>query len=173
LFDEIQARAFARAAVPADDITLGPAREIQSGWYFALITDRIGSNGVVVNKRTGRVLSLGSGRSLERQLAMYDRGYQFARYDLVILAVHDMEATRRVVGKLPLRVVTPSYQHGQVWRVARDLTDQERRTQLDHLPCVFPALRLDAHIEQLEEARREAWFEFEALEFRPQWNLPG
>jgi len=43
----------------------------------------------------------------------------------------------------------------------------QRWKRLDKLPCIFPALRLYFNLEVLEEARREGWFEFEALEYRP------
>jgi hypothetical protein len=104
---------------------------------------------------------------------MYDRGYQFERYDLVILAIRELEATRRAVGQLPLTVVKPTYEHGQVWRVPRTMTDLERWKLLDTLPCVLPALSLYFHLELLEEVRREGWFEFEVLEYRSIPNLPS
>jgi hypothetical protein len=85
----------------------------------------------------------------------------------VILAIRDLDATRRAVGRLPLFVVELTYEHGQVWRIPKTMTDLERRKCLEKLPCVFPALRLYFQLELLEEVRREGWFEFEALEYRP------
>lgn len=54
-----------------------------------------------------------------------------------------------------------------MWRIPKTMTDLERWTRLDTLPCIFPALGLYFHVEVLEEVRRERWYEFEALEYRP------
>ncbi len=167
MIDEPQARQLAARTLTRDGDTLGDARECEQGWFFPLRTDAIGSKGVIVNKRTGKVLDLGSLFTVERDLAMYDRGYQFGTYDLVVLAVHDLERTRQAVKGLPIHVVEPEYAHGVVWRIPKPMPDVERWKRLEKLPCVFPALGLYFHLELLEEARREKWFEFEALEYRP------
>jgi hypothetical protein len=167
MIDELKARELAQEKITLDDVALGEARELQEGWFFSWRTARIGCNGMIVNKRTGRVFQLGSAFPIERDLALYDRGYQFERYDLVILSIRDLDATRRAVGRLPLQVVEPKYEHGQVWRVPKTMTDLQRWKLLEKLPCILPALRLYFHLEVLEEVRREGWFEFEALEFRP------
>jgi len=167
MIDESQARQLAAKALTHDDVSLGDARELQEGWFFPWESARFGCNGVIVNKRTGRILHLGSAFPVERDLAMYDRGYQFERYDLVVLAIHDVERTRRAIGNLPLRIVEPEYEHGQVWRIPKTMTDLERWKRLEKLPCIFPALTLYFDLELLEEVRREKWFEFEALEYRP------
>ncbi|MBX3192697.1 MAG: hypothetical protein KF819_37280 [Labilithrix sp.] len=86
MIDEEQARQLAQAAITFDDVALGVAREIEQGWFFRWATPRIGCNGVIVNKKTGRLFHLGSAFPVERDLALYDRGYQFKTYDLVITA---------------------------------------------------------------------------------------
>ena len=172
MFDESSARVIAQQMLSAPDVALGDARELREGWFFSLRTARIGSNGMIVNKRTGRVLHLGSAFPIDRDLELYDRGYQFERYDLVILAVHDTKATRSAIGKLGLKVLTPTYEHGQVWRVPRSMTDPEIGSRLEKLPCIFPAVSLYFRLEALEEARRERWFDFEALECPPKKD-PG
>ena len=92
---------------------------------------------MIVNKRTGRVLQLGSAFPIERDLALYDRGYQFERYDLVILSIRDLDATRRAVGRLPLQVIEPTYKHGQVGG-SKTMTDLQRWKLLEKLPCILP-----------------------------------
>ena len=166
MIDERQARDLVAKTLTLDDVTLGDARELEHGWFFPWRTARIGCHGVIVNKRSEKVLQLGSAFPVERDLALYDRGWQFERYDLVVLAIHDLSATRRAIGKLPLSTVEPKYEHGRVWRIPKTMTDLERWKRLDKLPCIFPAVSLWFHLELLEEARRERWFEFEALEYR-------
>src|SRR4029079_2017477 len=124
------------------EIALGDAREIAQGWFFPYRTARIGCNGIIVSTRTGRVFKLGSAFSIERDLALYDRGYQFELYDLVIVAIHDLAATRRAVGRLRLSVIEPTYEHGRVWRIPKTMTDLERWRRLEKLPCIFAALSL-------------------------------
>jgi hypothetical protein len=167
MIDELAARKLAEGALERDDIALGDSRELHEGWFFPYQTALVGCNGVIVNKRTGRRFHLGSAFPVERDIALYEAGYQSAQYDLVILAIHDLDATRRTIGKLPLQVVEPTYEHGQVWRIPKTMTDLERWKRLEKLPCIFPALCLYFHLEVLEEARRERWFDFEALEYRP------
>lgn len=133
MIDELAARKLAEGALEQDDIGLGDSRELQEGWFFPYRTGRVGCNGVIVSKRTGRLFHLGSAFAVERDLALYDAGYQSEQYDLVVLAIHDLDATRRVVGKLPLQVVEPTYEHGQVWRVPRTMTDLERWRRLEKL----------------------------------------
>jgi len=164
MIDEVDARKLAEGRV-GPDVPLGAARELREGWLFP--RQEIGSNGLIVNKKTGRIFELGSAFPVERDLSLYDLGYQFDRYDLVILKINDLDATRRSVGRLPLQVVEPKYEHGQVWRIPKTMTDLERWKRLEKLPCIFPALSLYFQVEVLEEARREGWYEFEALEYRP------
>jgi hypothetical protein len=148
MFDEAKAREIAEAALPYDDVTLGPARELREGWLFPWVA-QLGCRGVIANKKTGRIFQLGSAFPIERDLELYDRGYQFERYDLVVTAIADLAKTRRALGSLGLR-----------------LNDLQIWNRLDELPCVFPAVSLYSQLEVLDEARREGWFEFEAREYR-------
>lgn len=166
MIDEPRARELALAAIAHEGVVLGDARETEQGWFFPWVTGLIGCKGVIIHKQTGGAFHLGSAFTVERDIALYDRGYQYEQYDLVILAIRDLDATRRAVGRLPLQVIEPKYEHGQVWRIPKTMTDLERWKRLDKLPCIFPALRLYFHLE-VHEARRERWFEFEALEYRP------
>lgn len=167
MIDEEDARKLAGAVITQAGIELGPVRELQDGWFFPYRTELVGSQGVIVNKRTGHTFELGSAFPAERDLKLYDRGWQSTHYDLVILKIADLRETRRVIEKLPLSVVEPTYEHGQVWRIPRTLTARERRDRLEKLPCLFPAVPLYFHFELLEEAREARWFTFEALEYRP------
>lgn len=162
MFDERAARSLAETR-SIEGATLGPARELREGWFFPWITALIGSKGVIVHKQTGHVFELGSAFPLERDLAFYDQGFQSDLYDLVVTKVRDLAATRRALEKLDFTVVEPTYEHGQVWRVPRRLTTREIAQRLENLPALFPAVGLYFRLEVLDEARREGWFEFQAL----------
>jgi hypothetical protein len=142
-------------------------RESQCGWFFPYRSSGepvVGSNGVVVNKRTGKTLQLGSAYPIERDLNLYDLGYQFDRYDLVVTAVTDTDKTINTLEQLAISVVEPTYEHGTVWRIPRCLTSDELREKLRHLPTVFGDLSLYFHLEALEHARASRTFEFELFE---------
>jgi hypothetical protein len=97
---------------------------------------------------------------------MYDRGYWFSRYDLVVTAVHDKKAAVAALRKIDVPTVDVSYEQGQVWRIQRGLTEPELRTALARLPCVFGPISLYFKYEHLEEVRVSKAFSFEALEYR-------
>jgi hypothetical protein len=142
-------------------------QELAEGWFFpfrAVAEPVFGSQGVVINKATGAVFHLGSAFPAERDLELYDKGYQFARYDLVITTVSDLERTLDVLEELRLSVVEPTFEHGTVWRIPRPLTRKELRDRIDNLPCVFGDTRLYAVAEKLEKARQQGIMEFELLE---------
>jgi hypothetical protein len=55
--------------------------ELNDGWYFpnkSLVGPLAGSHGVIINKRTGRLFTLGSAFPPQRDLDLYDRGFQFS-----------------------------------------------------------------------------------------------
>lgn len=162
MIDETRARELAEKGLSDDDVPLGSARELREGWFFPSVSGAsVGSHGVIVNKETGRLFRLGSAFPIERDLDMYDRGYQSDAYDLVIVAVRDLEATVRWLKKLGPTVVEPTEEYGTVWRIARAVTERELRERLARLPCVFPGMRLYLKLEVLEEARAGRWCEFD------------
>jgi hypothetical protein len=171
VFDREGARRIAQVAIDSrvaiDDARV---RELQTGWYFGCrsLGDPLagGSNGLIVNKATGKVLHLGSAFPVERDLELYDRGYQFDRYDLVVVNVANLDATLTSLLELGLTIVEPTYEHGTVWRVPRTLTRDELAQRLRSLPCVFGDAPLYFRLETLERARASGSFRFEALEFR-------
>lgn len=166
MIDESRARELAVGVIAHSGIQLGPVRELREGWFFPYHT-QLGSHGVIINKRTGHTFELGSAFPVERDLMLYDRGWQANLHDLVILEVRDLRETRRAIGRLPLTTVEPKYEHGQVWRIPKTMTDLQRWARLEQLPCLFPAVPLYFHFEVLEEAREAGWFTFAALEYRP------
>jgi len=143
------------------------ARELRTGWFFPYRSTTgspvLGTNGLVVNKTTGSIFYLGSAFPVERDLTLYDKGYQFAVYDLVITMIADMEPTLDTLEKLELSIVEPTYEHGVVWRIPRPLTRAEIRARLSRLPHVFGAVNLYFRADVLEEARAGGSFGFELL----------
>ena len=117
-------------------------------------------------KKTGKLFTLGSAFPAQRDLDLYDRGFQFDCYDLVILDVANAQATLDALLKLNLTRVDPTYEHGTVWRIPRQLTRAELAERISHLPCVFGEVALYARAEVLDRARVTNHFRFELLEFR-------
>jgi hypothetical protein len=119
--------------------------ELQQGWYFPIRPPQEpmfgGDCGLIVNKQTGEVFRVpGSIFGVERDLDLYDKGYQFDAYDLVVLEVKNWNDTLDVLVDLRISVTEPEYESGTVWRVARPNTACSRRA------CVGPeAPRLMPH----------------------------
>ena len=166
MIDEARARELAEAEPKHRDAILGEARELREGWFFPYRMAPPGSQGVIINKKTGKPFHLGSAFPAERDLTLYDRGYQFHNYDLVILTVRDRKASVRTLRTLNFGTVEPTYENGVVWRIRRALTEAEIRKRLKKLPCVFTG-GLYFQLELLEEAREAGWFTFEALGVPP------
>jgi hypothetical protein len=152
-----RARELAEESIRGKSVTLAPgATELDRGWYFGLRHKEIlvgGYHGLVVSKETGSIYLFGGARGLERSLRLYDRGLDAHRHDLVITAVHNLEGTVTFLQEIAPSVVEPSYDHGTVWRIARDLTEDEIRNRLSSLPALFPDVALYHTFEAVEEAR--------------------
>ena len=152
-------------------------RELRTGWFLPfsdpnfdpedIYTVRLGgAKGVVVNKQTGARLTLYSAFPLERDLVLYDKGYQFHYYDLVVTKIFDMRQTLDTLQALHISVTEPTYKHGTVWRIPRRLTRAELQSRLGQLPNVFGGIPLGGGAEVLETAREKGFFQFELLECR-------
>jgi hypothetical protein len=166
MIDEARARELGNAAFDSDDVVLGDARELNEGWFFPCIAKRSRLfTGVVVNKETGRPLLVKLHSPMERDPALYDRGYQFEEYDLVILAIANWDETVRTIEAMHFVTLDTYYKYDRVWRVGRQLTEAEVRERLSTLPAIF-AGRIEHRLEHLERAREAGWFEFKSLEYR-------
>jgi|SRR5438445_7193082 len=155
----------AKDTPPTLEIDDSRARELRTGWFFpyrsTVGSSVLGTRGLVVNKGTGSIFYLGSAFPVERDLALYDKGYQFAVYDLVITMIADVERTLDTLEKLELSIVEPKYEYGVVWRIPRLLRRDELRARLKSLPHVFGAVHLYFRADVLEEARGGSAFRFE------------
>jgi hypothetical protein len=143
------------------------AQEIRLGWYFPwrfageLL---VGSNGIIVDKRTGRAVPLGSAYPLERDLRAYDAGYPLTRAQLVVTAVGDRNRAIVILLQLGVSKIEPEESHGVKWRVPRPLSSSEIRARLATLPADFGVIQVYFSVELLERARRERCFSFELQE---------
>lgn len=169
MVDEAAARALGTAALAekVGDAVLGPSSSLDQGWYFPVIAKQsVAVAGVIVNADTGRALPVMAGSSLERDPSLYDRGFQFEAYDLVVLAVANLDETVRAMLGLREHVLDVYYRNDRVYRVGRMLTEAEVRERLSRLPAVFSG-RPMYHLEQLDAALRAGWFEYRLFESRP------
>jgi hypothetical protein len=166
MIDEPQARALASGAFKSERVVLGSARELNEGWFFPCVSKGVDFfEGVIVNKMTGRTLAVRTQSPMAKDLTLYDRGYQFHEYDLVVLTVENVDETVGVLLALHEVTVDTYYKYDRVYRVGRGLTEAEVRERLSQLPCVFSG-RFDFHIDKLEHAREAGWFTFKVFEYR-------
>jgi len=149
-------------------IDAGRARETREGWYcpfrWEVEPPPAGSNGVIVNKRTGACFVLGSAYPVERDLAAHDEGFQFNSYDLTITAVRDKERALDAIEDLGITIVVLETERGVEWRIPRRLTREELRARISDLPCTFRDVRLYFRVEVLQQARRDGTFTFQATD---------
>ena len=164
-------RAIAERSVdPGTHVDDAYARELRDGWFFPFICTSeplVGCNGIIINKTTGKVLRLGSAYSDERDIEMYEKGYQFERYDLVILEILDKDATLDALLQLHFVSIEPKYDRGTVWRIPRPLTRADLALRIAQVPYVFGDVGLYGSWEVLEAARALGSFRFLALEYTP------
>jgi hypothetical protein len=142
------------------------AREIESGWYFPWRfpddgVTRLGSNGLIVNKRTRKVVVLGSAYSLERDLNAHDAGYPLKGADFIVTAVADEDRAVALLGELGITKVAPEEEGGVIWRIPKSVSRAEIREKLGSLPADFGFLSVYFCVEGLEQAKREGCFSFE------------
>jgi hypothetical protein len=166
MIDEPQAREVANGAFESDGAVLGGARELSGGWFFPCVTKGVEVfAGVIVNKATCRPLLVLTRSPMASDLTLYDRGYQYDQYDLVVLTVDNLDETVRVLHALHMVTMDTYYKNDRVYRVGRGLTEAEVRERLSRLPCVFSG-RLLFGIETLEQAREAGWLSFKVFEYR-------
>jgi hypothetical protein len=142
------------------------ARELELGWYFPWkFPDdgqmRVGSKGLIVNKRTRKVVVPGSAYSLERDLNAYDAGYPLGSADFIVTAVADTDRAVELLVELGITKVEPEEEGGVIWRIPKSVSRAEIRAKLGSLPADFGFLSVYFCIEDLEYAKREGCFSFE------------
>jgi len=166
MIDEPAAREIAQTNLSPDEAVLGVARELEQGWYFPCVMKVVDTfAGVIVNKADGRCIHVMVDSPTSRDPTLYDRGYQFVFYDLVVLSVEDLEQAVHVLHALHPTIVDTYYKFDRVYRVRRGMTEDEIRDRIQGLPSVF-TVALTYQIDRLEEARDEGWFSFRLLEYR-------
>jgi hypothetical protein len=166
MIDEPHAREVAKGAFTSNGVVLGGARELSEGWFFPCVTKGVQIYaGVIVNKATGRSLLVWMHSPVASDLTLYDRGYQFDQYDLVVLTIEDLDESVRVLHALHEVTVDTYYKNDRVYRVGRGLTEAEVRERLSRLPCVFSGM-FYPRIDTLEQSRAAGWFSFKVFEYR-------
>jgi hypothetical protein len=165
MFTLSEAAELARRAT-GREVDVDRAQETVEGWFFPYDrSDMLGSNGVVINKTSGKALVLGSAFTVARDLALYDKGYQFDAYDLVVLGFSALDAAVESLSSLNLTKVIPEYSSGVMWRIPKPLTREDIRARLSALPAVFGAAKLYFVLEKLHRAREAGILQVDILEY--------
>ncbi len=168
MIDARKAATLAQASAPEGFvIAADQARETCSGWFFPWCFEGpslVGSKGVVVDKQTGRVVTLGSAYSLDRDLNAFDAGYRFSPAFLVVTAVRNERCAIDQLLRLGVKEIRPEFAHGVQWKIPTAISAQDIESRLRQLPCKFGPIATYFAIEALEVMRRTRNFSFELEE---------
>ena len=117
MIDRVTARDLAAKKAPSwGEVDDTRVQELRTGWFFPYrCTDPDpshwpigGPGGVIVNKQTGNTFFPASRFPIERDLTLYDKGYHFHVYALVILRIADLRRTLDTLEALHITTVEPS-----------------------------------------------------------------
>lgn len=139
MIDATKAAVLAQASAPERFVVdIDQVRETRCGWYFPWRFDgppQAGSKGVIVDKQSGRVVTLGSAF-------------------LVVTAVRNERRAIDHLLRLRIKEVTPEFAHGVQWKIPKAVTAQVIESRLRQLPCKFGPIATYFAIEALEAMRR-------------------
>ena len=145
------------------------------GWYFCFVDKAylgsddirgrtIGSNGLIVNKENGRVFVFGSAFPLERDLAAYEAGFRYDKYDLTISSVTDVEKTAYLLYELNMVYVIPELENGTLWKIPQPYTEQQIKDLLRDLPYTFYDQSFYFHLEMFGQIDATGCCQYELKE---------
>ncbi len=159
------ARHIAEDFIPDDcGLMESATKELPEGWYFIYQSQRyletgddmdrlIGSGGIIVERDSGRVIELGSGVPLERNLQAMRAGLGPDPVDLRLHKIKDERAVVEALYRVRLTYVTPEYEAGEVWKVPKVYKHKLLR-RLVHPETVFYCLRLGpSHLDAMDDLR--------------------
>jgi len=128
-----------RHAGPDVELLDQKTRETDSGWYFCPRVDEgvLGGCGFMVDRGSGRVFEFPSCFSVDENIARYEAGFRFERYDLRIVAVRDRRRTVELLQKVGLTYVVLEDSGGDVWRIPRRYSSSQLGDIIDGVPCVI------------------------------------
>jgi len=152
------------------------------GWYFNFQSKKfiatqdhryalVGSGGLIVERRDGRVFMFPSAYSREENLRKYEAGFRYGSYDLVIVEVSDHERTTDLLLKLRMTYVVPEEAHGTTWRIPTQFTRSMISRRLRSLPCTFRNQEFYFVTDVFEEIDEAQCCRYEILEGRNDYGL--
>jgi hypothetical protein len=145
------------------------------GWYFSFVDKAylgsddllgrpIGSNGLIVNKENGRVFVLGSAFPLERDLAAYEAGFRYDKYDLTITSATNIEKTAYMLNELNMVYVRPELAHRTLWKIPQSYAVQQIKELLRDLPYTFYDQNFYFHLEMFGQIDATGCCQYELKE---------
>lgn len=168
MIDASKAALLAQAAAAGMTIDVARVRETRCGWFFPWRFEdppAPGSKGVVVDKQTGQVVTLGSAYSLDRDLNAFDAGYRFGSAFLVVTAVRNERSAIDQLMRLRIKEVTQEFADGVQWKIPKVISAQDIGLRLRRLPCKFGPIATYFAVEALEAMRlaKDVSFELEEV----------
>lgn len=124
----------------------------------------VGSGGVLVEKRTGRLIEFGSAYSTENNLQIYEAGYlAHDNFDMLVTAVSDLREAEDLLYRLSILYVRPEFDSETTWRIPKEYKVKEIRARLQQLPCRFNIGSLYFKWQHIERMKASRILRFELL----------
>ena len=130
------------------------AEKTDFGYLFSLCprnSDEIlaGVSGVIVERDTGVVHTVGSGKTAAYWLEAYEKGLHEMQ-DVIVVSVKDRQRAAFALKALRLSHVVEEVDGGTVWKIPQEYTEREFRELLENLPVRFKDQKLLFRLEELK-----------------------
>jgi hypothetical protein len=166
VLDRAEARRLAEAHVPDEIVVLSEHwQECEFGFYFATDTRShresagfedllVGSCGVLVDRLTGEVHTLGSALDTEYWFEAYRRRLHVPN-TVIVTKVFDRQRAAEALCRLQMTFAIPEGAHGVTWRIPQHYRVNDFQRAFDNLPARFENQGLIFRLREIERIERE------------------
>ncbi|MBN8432263.1 hypothetical protein JF535_15550 [Microbulbifer salipaludis] len=163
-----EAEVIARKYCQVEGLTWNNGSRIEKDSYYFFPIGYIGSSGVIIDKRHGKLVVLGSGFKLEDQFWAYERGLIPGNVNLKILAINrELKAVEKYIfrtlcdNKLPRNFRSLSLSNR---RSLKKELKEEAKFKAENLPCELKGVFLSFDMHWFQWVEENSVFDYEVFE---------
>ncbi|AUI88071.1 hypothetical protein BS333_17005 [Vibrio azureus] len=129
------------------------------------INSKVGSGGILIERKSGRHISFSSAYSCDENLKIYEKGYlKYEDWDIEITKISNLRVTVDALLKLKLSFVVPEEANGTIWKIPRTYKYKELKRKLAKLPVKFNVGNLYFLCKELDTLKILGCCEFKLME---------